>query len=977
MASIHTLASGVADELRASLVVHSLEQCAAELVQNSIDANASTIEVKVDIAGHSLQVSDNGDGITSADMARIGTRYATSKCSSLQDLKCVSTYGFRGEAVAAIAEMSLLDIVSRPREQNQVFSTIFKGGEKLFCGPSSKSPRYIHGTTISVRDLFYKFPVRQRYWSEASISKLDLELEKVKRSIEALALANPKISFIVVDMMRGNKILNCRKADSRLHRITAVFGQALSSSLTFVRSNAEDQTYSFTGYISTVGHYNRLFQFFFLNNRPIQCESLQKTVTQLFQQSSFSKDSLQHHDADVRRSRERYPVYVLSLVCPTSEYDICVDPAKSMVEFEDEERVLYLVRDTIISFLERQHLLSRSTAATLRSQTTTRKRKSRAKGLVGETLAPIEHFSHAKSSRPVRTTRTYQRAALEGLEGVSDTARSQEIDVEDEIEFELDSERIADMLNDDFEMSEMEYSRRSGSSIMLPEPMSKRPCSTRISLPHVTGPQSRSNNTRTSGIWAQDALRKWANPVFSTPPSHIPSLQTLKLNVGQGDTKKSMSRYFSTHTDQSSRPEIKSLQLSKSCLQQAQVVAQLDRKFILCTMDVPDPATKPEFDKNNRAKSLVVVDQHAADERVRVERLMKEMCVCSSLTFTPSLEYPINKQTDSEASIHRLDSMPLIPPLPITLSRREWRLADRYKDWLYRWGIALGKSASLPSMTNSQSPMLNMGRQEPGMEQGQGEAALISHHFQDTQEGLNGDPGNNDEALAQWQQRHQHQQAEMSRDTIDPYHVAKYDHNPGYVTVLPRVVADRCVVDTTLTQDLIKDCIGWAEEHQYSIAQGRLQADSVSDDTTAWLQCIRRCPRGILDIVNSKACRSAIMFNDELTIIQCQQVIKNLSQCVFPFQCAHGRPSIAPLTVLGPTLSRREQARQQKQQNLLLLQQQNQGSLRERCRSVDESDQNGRVPSSRRRSLFLGNNKQYNSRATLDPKWLSWKKDIL
>ncbi|KAF9991963.1 DNA mismatch repair protein [Entomortierella chlamydospora] len=293
---------------------------------SGIDANASSIEVKVDIAGHSLQVSDNGDGITSTDMERVGVRYSTSKCSTLQDLGRIRTYGFRGEAIAAMTEMSLVDIVSYPRDQKHIYSTIFRGGERLYCGRT----------------------IRQNYWSEASVSKLDLELEKVRRAVETLALISPQVSFTVIDMAKDAKVMTLRKADSQLNRITTVLGQALSSSLAFVKS-IDDPTYSFTGYISTVGHYNRLYQFIYLNNRPINSEGLNRAITQLFQQSSFSKDSLQY-DEDLRRSKERYPVYVLTLKCPPCEYDICADPSKATVEFEvcgTNDRILKIDMNTL------------------------------------------------------------------------------------------------------------------------------------------------------------------------------------------------------------------------------------------------------------------------------------------------------------------------------------------------------------------------------------------------------------------------------------------------------------------------------------------------------------------------------------------------------------------------------------------------------------------------------------------------------
>lgn len=127
--------------------------------------------------------------------------------------------------------------------------------------------------------------------------------------------------------------MTCRKVDSHLHRITTILGQALSTSLSFVKSSAEDPIYTFSGYISTQGHYNRLCQYIFLNQRPVHCEKLQRLVTHLFQQSSFAADSLVYAQ-DARRSRERHPIFILMLTCPTSEYDLCADPSKVTIQFE-------------------------------------------------------------------------------------------------------------------------------------------------------------------------------------------------------------------------------------------------------------------------------------------------------------------------------------------------------------------------------------------------------------------------------------------------------------------------------------------------------------------------------------------------------------------------------------------------------------------------------------------------------------------
>ncbi|GJJ69487.1 DNA mismatch repair protein MLH3 [Entomortierella parvispora] len=939
MAAIRPLAADVADELRASLVVHSLEQCALELVQNSLDANATVIEVKIDIGNHSLQVSDNGHGISSKDMDLIGTRYATSKCSTIDDLKRIKTYGFRGEAIAAIADMSLIDLVSRPRSQEHSFSAIFKGGDRLFCGMSSKQPRFGHGSTATVRDLFYKYPVRQRYWSDASAAKVDAELEKVKRALETLALVTPHVALTVIDMSKDVKILSCRKADSFLQRITMILGQGLASALTYVHSPAdESHLYTFSGYISTVGHYTRLHQYIFLNNRPVRYDNLLKFMISIFQQSSFSKDSIRDGETeDTRRLREKHPVFVLTLTCPTSHYNICADPSKVTVEFEDEEPVFQIVRNTVIGFLERHHLLSRSAAMTLRHQTGVKKQKSKSssRSLIPPYLVPElvtnSSSSRVKSSRPSKTRPADQCLRDNDSDGVVQSAG---IDVEDDLEFELDYDWIASELHDDFANSEVDYSLSQESGLdnggtggpqtHVTFEATKRGYQ-RASLPHgkpseslmglsdsYTEPQSISKRGRTSRIWAKDVLRKWVNPVFSLPSREVSAIPTLSLDTSLNErpgswpgsssssVAKRSSRFFTSAGD-SSHFDARYIQLSKHSLQTSRVIAQVDLKFILCALSVElenplamshsePPRVTGEPSNNQTSESstrtvLAVVDQHAADERVRVENLIRQMCVCSQMGsgtayVVDSQERPVVGSTFSplQGILHRVDSMSLLPPLPITLTRREWHSAQQFSEWLYRWGIVLTQRPPLPHQPSEDDGDSEMYEVDP---------LLVSRHFTSTQ-----DDQDMEDTFC----------AGSANGDIPRPPSTESDFIQGYVTVLPRVVADRCVVDSSLTQDLIKDTISWGEESRHSRHSGNGLSTGLSlapseDDRNEWLRCIQGCPRAILDIVNSKACRGAIMFNDALSFQQCQDLVQNMARCAFPFQCAHGRPSIVPLTL--------------------------------------------------------------------------------
>lgn len=292
----------------------------------------------------------------------------------------------------------------------------------------------------------------------------------------------------------------------------------------------------------------------------------------------------------------------------------------------------------------------------------------------------------------------------------------------------------------------------------------------RASLPHASSSGTKPFKSGTSSIWAQDALRKWSNPVFETAPTPIQSLQ---VDLGLWDTRgdkggpgTSTSRFFKSAEGQPGFVDVRNLQLSKELLKQARVVAQLDNKFILCVMQ----ATSRSL--NRQMEALVVVDQHAADERVRVEKLMQEMCLCS------------RPELDAGSDTHQLDSMSMVPPLIITLTKREWYVATTYSDWLARWGFVIDGGSELRNGTS-----VDLGDDD--------DEVMVSHHFQsmlDTSASIGG--------------------SFLQRVQSRPYITSSIesDYTRGQVLALPRVVADRCVVDSALTHDLIKDALSTAEE---------------------------------------------------------------------------------------------------------------------------------------------------------------------
>ena len=126
-----------------------------------IDASATTIEIRVDVSTYYVQIIDNGTGISPEDLNKVGQRYATSKCHTLDELQKVNTYGFRGEALASIADEAIVEIISKHPGCYDTYSKTIKGGQLIQYGPTRYNNRRNNGTTIIIRDLFYRVSVCQ------------------------------------------------------------------------------------------------------------------------------------------------------------------------------------------------------------------------------------------------------------------------------------------------------------------------------------------------------------------------------------------------------------------------------------------------------------------------------------------------------------------------------------------------------------------------------------------------------------------------------------------------------------------------------------------------------------------------------------------------------------------------------------------------------------------------------------------------
>ncbi|XP_012511525.1 PREDICTED: DNA mismatch repair protein Mlh3 isoform X2 [Propithecus coquereli] len=352
---IKCLSVEVQAKLRSGLAINSLGQCVEELTLNSIDAEAKCVAVRVNMETFQVQVIDNGLGMGSDDVDKVGNRYFTSKCNSVQDLENPRFYGFRGEALASIADMaSAVEISSKKNRTMKTFVKLFQNGKALKAYEADLS-RPSAGTTVTVFNLFYQLPVRRKCMDPR------LEFEKVRQRVEALSLMHPSISFSLRNDVSGSMVLQLPKTQDVCSRFCQIYGLGKSQKLREI--NFKYKEFELSGYISSEAHYNKNMQFLFVNKRLVLKTKLHKLIDFLLRrESSICKPkngpaSRQMNSNPRHRSTpELYGIYVINVQCQFCEYDVCMEPAKTLIEFQNWDTLLICIQEGVKMFLKREKL---------------------------------------------------------------------------------------------------------------------------------------------------------------------------------------------------------------------------------------------------------------------------------------------------------------------------------------------------------------------------------------------------------------------------------------------------------------------------------------------------------------------------------------------------------------------------------------------------------------------------------------------
>ena len=333
---IQVMSDRLANQIAAGEVVQRPASVEKELVENAIDAGASSIEVILKDAGSTLvQVIDDGCGMSAEDAVRCFERHATSKIQSVDDLERIRTLGFRGEALASIAAVAQVELKTKRVEDDAGTLVSVEGGEIVEQRPCAVPD----GTSVAVRNLFYNIPARRNFLKTPAT-----ELKHLTTTAQFLALANPRIAFRVEHDGHEHYDLTAAEAEgphaALKHRVLGLFGDEHADELVPVEDSSSDLTV--TGFVGEPSFHRKTRgeQFLFVNERYVKDRYLSHAVKKAY--------------GDVLPDGA-FPFFALFLTMDPRRVDVNVHPQKAEVKFDDQSGIYGFLRSAVRRALGRVH----------------------------------------------------------------------------------------------------------------------------------------------------------------------------------------------------------------------------------------------------------------------------------------------------------------------------------------------------------------------------------------------------------------------------------------------------------------------------------------------------------------------------------------------------------------------------------------------------------------------------------------------
>ncbi len=328
---IRQLPDSVANIIAAGEVVQNPASVLKELVENSIDAGASEVRVVIKDAGRTLiQVIDDGCGMNDIDARLAFERHATSKIKEATDLMQLHTMGFRGEALASIAAVAHVDLITR-REQDELGIKIEIAGSKLINEEPVVAPK---GSQFCVKDLFFNTPARRNFLKKDSTELKNLETEFIR-----IALAHPNVSLVFIH--NSQTLYDLKAANLRI-RVSAIAGKAMSKYLLPIECN--NDIVRLSGFVGTTESARKTAgnQYFIVNNRFMKSSYFHKAIIEAYRNIIPADQS---------------PAYYVYIDVDPQTIDVNVHPQKTEIKFENDSEVWRILNATVRECLGKNNIM--------------------------------------------------------------------------------------------------------------------------------------------------------------------------------------------------------------------------------------------------------------------------------------------------------------------------------------------------------------------------------------------------------------------------------------------------------------------------------------------------------------------------------------------------------------------------------------------------------------------------------------------
>lgn len=327
---IHLLPDSVANQIAAGEVIQRPASVVKELVENAVDAGATTIQVRLTDAGRTnIQVIDNGKGMSETDARMAFERHATSKIKEAADLFALYTFGFRGEALPSIAAVAQVELRTR-READELGTVIHIAGSKLESQEVDMCPV---GTNFQVKNLFFNVPARRKF-----LKSNQTELNNVMTEMERIALVNPEIAFSLYH--NDVELMNVTQATMR-QRIQHLFGKKLGQELLPVEVDTTIVSIKGCVGVPESARKKGVHCFFFVNGRYMRHPYFHKAVMEAY--------------AHLIPATEQVPYFLYFTVDP-SRIDVNIHPTKTEIKFEDEQAIWQILMASVREVLGRSNM---------------------------------------------------------------------------------------------------------------------------------------------------------------------------------------------------------------------------------------------------------------------------------------------------------------------------------------------------------------------------------------------------------------------------------------------------------------------------------------------------------------------------------------------------------------------------------------------------------------------------------------------